>query len=208
MNRKEVKLWAKGKIKGHVFTLFGAIIIASLINGAVNVIIKPETSTTPSILASLIALAMSLVGAIISVGLVVYMVNFVKDKECDYQMIFSKFKNWMTIVATYILQSIYIVVFTILLIIPGIIKALGYALVPFILADDPDLGANDILKLSEKMMKGHKMDYFIFNLSFIGWFILGAFTFGILYIWLLPYQQTATTKFLLDIKENYKPENA
>ena len=58
----------------------------------------------------------------------------------------------------------------------------------------------ELLKLSENMMKGHKMDFFLLNLSFIGWHIL-------LEIWVAPYQQIAVTKFLTDVKESYEQNN-
>ena len=54
------------------------------------------------------------------------------------------------------------------------------------------------------MMMGHKMDYFVLTLSFIGWHILAIFTLGLLEIWIIPYEKVATTKFLLDVKEAYE----
>ena len=81
-------------------------------------------------------------------------------------------------------------------------KAFAYALVPFLLADDKykDLSYTEVLKKSEEMMKGHRMDYFVFCLSFIGWFLLAIPTLGLICIWLSPYYETARVKFLNDIK--------
>ena len=107
----------------------------------------------------------------------------------------------------FIHQFAMVLLYTLLLIIPGMIKALGYSLVPYILANDSNMGSDEVLKLSEKMMKGHKMDLFIFSLSFIGWHLLAIFTLGILEIWIIPYQETATTKYLLDIKAEYENNN-
>ena len=56
-------------------------------------------------------------------------------------------------------------------------------------------------------MEGHRLDFFMLQLSFIGWVILGIFTLGLLFIWLEPYMKTTTTKFLLDVKENYEATN-
>ena len=101
-----------------------------------------------------------------------------------------------------LLQCVFIFLWALLLIVPGIIKAFAYSLVPFLLADDKykDLGYKAVLQKSEEMMNGHKMDYFVFNLSFIGWALLIPFTFGLILIWLAPYYTTAKTKFLNDIK--------
>ena len=88
-------------------------------------------------------------------------------------------------------------------------KALAYALVPYILEDEKykDMKAMEILKLSENMMNGHKMDYFVFGLSFFGWFLLGFITCGIGLIYVTPYFTVAQVKFLTEIKENYEATN-
>lgn len=99
---------------------------------------------------------------------------------------------------------IWIVLYALLLIIPGIIKAISYSLVSYILARGTNASASEVLDLSAKMMEGHKMDFFLLNLSFIGWHILGILTLGILELWIYPYQQTANAKFLNDIMENYR----
>ena len=138
------------------------------------------------------------------IGLIRYMTNFVNSKEATFELLFSKFKDWKQVIITYLHQFVMVFLFTLLLIIPGIIKGYGYALVSYILADDSTIDSKDALKLSEEMMKGHKGQLFVLGLSFIGWHLLAILTLGILEIWIMPYQQTATTKFLLNIKENYK----
>lgn len=103
-----------------------------------------------------------------------------------------------------ILMYIFVFLWTLLLVIPGIIKAFSYAMTPYILADYPELSANQAINLSRKMMKGHKFDLFWLGLSFIGWIVLGAFTFGIGYIWLIPYVQTSMAGFYQDVKDEYE----
>ena len=88
-------------------------------------------------------------------------------------------------------------------IIPGIYLAFSYAMVPYLLATRKDLTITETLELSRKMMDGHKFDYFVLSISFIGWAILVPFTLGILMIWLYPYIMTATTKFFIDIEQEY-----
>ena len=141
------------------------------------------------------------------VGLIKFMTNFIKDKENKFELLFSKFKDWKQVIITYFHQFAIVLLWTLLFIIPGIIKTYAYALVSYILAENSDISSKDALELSEKMMKGHKGELFIFQLSFFGWHLLAILTLGILEIWIMPYQQTATTKFLLDIKENYEKAN-
>ena len=90
-----------------------------------------------------------------------------------------------------------------MLIIPGIIKAIAYSQLFYILAEDPDISAQDALRKSEAMMYGHKWQYFWLVLSFIGWSILCILTLGIGYLWLIPYMNVSFANFYMDVKDNY-----
>lgn len=103
-----------------------------------------------------------------------------------------------------ILMYIFVFLWSLLLIVPGIIKAYAYAMTPYILVDHPELSANEAINLSKKMMKGHKFDYFWLGLSFIGWILLGSATLGIGYLWLMPYMCTASAAFYQDVKAEYE----
>ena len=199
MTRQEIKAWAKEKIRGNMWTILGAILIASLVG---------NITTAVTVENEFVAFTLSIGGGILAffmeIGLIRYMTNFINSKEATFELLFSKFKDWKQVIITYLHQFVMIFLFTLLLIIPGIIKGYGYALVSYILADDSTIDSKEALKLSEEMMKGHKWELFVFGLSFFGWHLLAIFTLGILEIWIMPYQQTATTKFLLNIKENYK----
>ena len=200
MTRQEIKAWAKEKIKGNMWAVLGAILIANLV-GNITTAVTVENEFA--------AFTLSIAGGILAffmeIGLIRYMTNFINSKETSFDMLFSKFKDWKQVIITYLHQFAMVFLFTLLLVIPGIIKGYGYALVSYILADNSDIDSKEALRLSEEMMKGHKWELFVFGLSFIGWHLLAILTLGILEIWIMPYQQTATTKFLLDIKENYKP---
>ena len=88
-----------------------------------------------------------------------------------------------------------------LFIIPGIIIALNYAMVYFVIVDNPEMGVMEALRTSKRIMKGHRWQYFVLNLSFIGWYILCYFTFGLLILWLAPYILVTTANFYNQIKE-------
>ncbi|MGN0202479.1 MAG: DUF975 family protein [Candidatus Cryptobacteroides sp.] len=111
-------------------------------------------------------------------------------------------KYWRTVLAT-LLQFIYILLWSLLLIVPGIIKAFSYAMTWFILEDEPDLSPNKAIELSMAMMKGRKFDFFYLALSFIGWGILSVFTLGIGALWLGPYMYASFAAFYQDVKADF-----
>lgn len=80
------------------------------------------------------------------------------------------------------------------------ILAYAYAMVPYLLRDYPELTATEALRTSRQMMKGHKWDLFVLDLTFIGWMILCCFTLGIGFIWLQPYMSAAHAHFYEDLK--------
>ena len=102
------------------------------------------------------------------------------------------------------LMGFYIFLWSLLFIIPGIIKMFSYAMTTYILEDNPELSADEAIDRSRAMMKGHKFDLFWLILSFIGWFILCAFTLGIGLLWLMPYTNTTVAAFYEDVKADYE----
>ena len=117
------------------------------------------------------------------------------------------FNNWKHNVAGMGLVLLYTVLWTLLLVIPGIIKSLSYALTPYILAEKPELSPEESINLSMKMMDGHKMSLFIIYLTYVGWGILSCLTFGIAYLWLMPYMYAKTAAFYEDVKAEYESKN-
>ncbi len=116
---------------------------------------------------------------------------------------FNSAKIFFKQVGVVVLNTILCALWAILFVVPGIIKGLAYSMYPYVLRDEPDLSVWQTLKKSEAIMKGYKGKLFLMYLSFVGWFILGAFTFGILYIWLTPYVMTSTVKFYDDVRRAY-----
>ena len=196
MNRTELKNWAKEKVKGKRWPLLAAIIVASIItNFSLSIPRGDNLSYT---------IPIGWILYFVEVGITYYMVKFITDKEVEFKDIFKFSNDFVKDLLVGLLASIFTVLWSLLLIVPGIIKAISYSLVPMLLADEKynDLNGTDYLKKSEEMMNGHKMDYFVLYLSFIGWHLLAILTLGILEIWIIPYQTTATTKFLYDVKTN------
>lgn len=114
------------------------------------------------------------------------------------------FKSLVRNFTAYLLVTIFTTLWMLLLIVPGIIAAFAYGLTFPILVDDPSISALDAIKKSKKMMRGNKWKLFCLVLGFVGWMILALFTFGIGYLWLLPYMSTSYVKFYEDVKANYQ----
>ena len=105
--------------------------------------------------------------------------------------------------AAMLLMSVFTLLWMLLFIIPGVIKTIAYSLTPYILKDFPELTPNQAINLSQKMMKGHKLDFFCLVLSFLGWALLCILTLGIGTLWLSPYVYTSFAAFYQDVKKEY-----
>ena len=114
------------------------------------------------------------------------------------------FTNWAHNLWGMFLMTLYIMLWMLLLIVPGIIKSFAYAMTPLILVDKPELSAGDAISLSQDMMKGHKFDFFYLSLSFIGWAFVGVLTLGIGFFWIMPYIYTTYAAFYQDVKAEYE----
>lgn len=108
------------------------------------------------------------------------------------------------ILTTMLLQYLYVFLWTLLLIVPGIIKALSYVLTPYILRDYPELSGNKAIELSMAMMQGHKMEWFILVLKYIVCLILGLFTLGIANLWVIPYFTAVMANFYEHVRYEYR----
>jgi uncharacterized membrane protein len=109
-------------------------------------------------------------------------------------------EGFVSHIITYIVVTVLIFLWSLLLIIPGIIKAIAYSQVGFILAENRNLEYKEAIERSESMMQGHKMRYFELVISFIGWYLLSILTFGIGLIFLAPYIEMTFVCFYEDIK--------
>ena len=113
------------------------------------------------------------------------------------------FSDYVRNAVSILLVYLYTLLWTLLFIVPGIIKGLAYSLTPFIVKDNPQLSPNQAINLSMKMMKGHKFDFFYLYLSFIGWILLAMLTLGVGLLWVIPYLETTMAAFYQDVKNDY-----
>lgn len=117
-------------------------------------------------------------------------------RVADLFMGFNRFGDAFLL---YLLSNIYISLWTLFFIIPGIIKIYSYAMAPFILFENPDMSADDAITKSCEIMDGHRWELFCLEFSYIGWAILCLLTFGILIFWVGPRMQAARYAFYLNI---------
>ena len=206
MTIEQLKVWAKEKRDGHIKDILLPCVIIGLCSYIVSAISELFNS---DLLSLLITFAGGAFIFILQVGYIAYMLDLIKGKDYKIETLWSKLDKYSTFIPVYLLQTVFVFLWSLLLIIPGVIKRISYSLVPYILADeDNTIEGMEVLRKSEEMMNGHKMDYFMLCLSFVGWHILAAFTFFILEIWIVPYQALATTKFLSDIMDENQGSKA
>ena len=124
------------------------------------------------------------------------------SKPLDLSYLWNSYNDSSRVIGTYILKSIYIFLWSLLLIIPGIIKRYSYAMTPYILRDDPNISYNDAIELSMEMMDGNKWRLFLLDLSFIGWYLLALLTLGIGFLFLTPYIESTYANFYEDLKDD------
>jgi len=127
--------------------------------------------------------------------------NVTGNKEIKVSDIFNGFKNYSNVLLLYLLETLNIFLWALLLIIPGIIKEISYSMSHFIMAENPDMSPSEVLKESEELMEGHKLDYFILQLSFFGWNILSVLTLGLSARYSDPYYHAARANFYYTIKK-------
>ena len=134
------------------------------------------------------------------VGVSMFSLSLSRGENARLEQIFEGFKNYGTVLGAYLLMVVLILLWMLLLIIPGIIAAIAYSQTFYILAEDDAISSMDALKKSKEMMDGYKWKYFCLGLRFIGWALLCILTLGIGFLWLSPYIQISYAKFYEDIK--------
>ena len=150
-------------------------------------------------LAGLLGIVSFILGGTVELGYAKFLLKQYDRKELQFSDLFSQFERFGTGFAQKFLRMLYTCLWALLLVIPGIVKGLSYAMTPFILEEHPEMTASEAIKASMKLMDGHKMDLFILGLTFIGWEILACLTMGIGFLFLNPYMNAAYAAFYRNI---------
>ena len=218
-NRQQVKEQAKQIMKRNYWKMFVVTLIASILTGEKTTIIERvqdfasnnHSYDAQPIFYSFISIASILgilytifIGNVIVVGKNGY---FIKnhDENPELGEIFKGFKgNYLNVVKIMFLMDLKTLLWLLLFIIPGFVKAYEYSMIPYLLAENPNLSADEAFSLSKQMTTGQKMDLFVLDLSFIGWIILGLICCGIGILFVLPYPEATRAEVYLNLKESVK----
>ena len=139
----------------------------------------------------------------LSIGYYFFNLRFVRGMEVTVTTPYRAFSSgcYGRFTMAYFMMELFIFLWSLLLVIPGIVKSLAYAQMPYILMDHPEMGWKEALKESQRMMDGHKGELFVLGLSFIPWLLLVCVTFGIAMLYVGPYMQVTYTNFYRTLKE-------
>lgn len=181
---------ARESLNGKWGLAIGTFLIYSIILGAAGAIKPPG---------SLISL---LIGGPFVLGAATFSLSISRGKEARLEQIFEGFNRFSTALGAYLLMVAYILLWTLLLVIPGIIAALSYSMTFYIISDEQSIKAGDALKKSKIMMEGYKLKLFYLCLWFFLLALLCILTLGIGFLWLIPYMNITMAKFYDDIKGN------
>lgn len=182
MNRVELKNLAKAQIKGKIGILFVITLIIALISGLATSILSmiPVVGSLAATIIVTPAFALSLVRVYLSLA---------QGAQPEVKDAFSGFDDFWSAFKVTFLTGLFTFLWSLLFVIPGIVKSFSYSMSMYILAENKGKPALECIEESKRMTEGHKMDLFVLSLSFIGWALLGAFTLGIAYIWVIPYME-------------------
>ncbi len=145
------------------------------------------------------AIAALIIGSAVELGHCAYYIDLVNNGRPGVGTLFSRFGIFLKALGLRLFMSLFIFLWMLLFIIPGIIAAYSYAMAPYIMAQNPDIGIQEAVNMSKEMMQGHKGRLFILELSFIGWGLLCILlTLGIGALWLNPYISAAKAAFYLE----------
>ena len=144
-----------------------------------------------------------LVSAPIELTFVKFELGMTKNEKVKVAGLVEGYKRTGACIALALLTQIFVMLWSLLLIIPGVIKSLSYSMAFFVLAENPEMSGMEALNESKTIMKGHKWELFVLSLSFILWILLGVVTFGLAFIYVLPYMRVTMANFYNSIKPSY-----
>ena len=214
----ELRAQARERLEGQwgtfVLMTFLMLVIQTILQipgyiGSLLEILSPE-NVLASLSFSNISNILSLLALPLSWGLTVSLLRNHREESVDLENLFDGFRGgrYTRVFCALFLVNLFTFLWTLLLIIPGIMKAFSYALTPYIIMDESELTARQAITRSCEIMEGRRWKLFCLYLSFIGWGILSLLTFGIGFLWLAPYMNASIAAFYEDARTEYEAENS
>ena len=182
---KELRALARSQLKGDWLTAVLVVLVYGVIFSA----------------SSAVVIGSLILGGPLTLGLVCFFLKKARGESAALDNLFDGFKSFVPGLKLFLLQFVYVFLWSLLFFIPGIIKAFSYSMSFYILHDNPNISAAEAITQSRQMMNGNKFKLFTLYLSFIGWCFLCLLTFGIGYLWLIPYMNLSIANFYEDLKQ-------
>ncbi|NLK34841.1 MAG: DUF975 family protein [Gracilibacteraceae bacterium] len=212
----ELKIAAKENLDGKWLTAIAVSIVAWLLveaftssnggNAAIKYVMENgkfiRVDTDGSAFKNMMSIVSLIIGGPIYFGIAYYFLKLARYETAEFNDLFSGFSLFKTNFILHLLITIFTILWTLLLIVPGIIAAIKYSMAYNILIDNPEIGGLEAIRRSTEMMDGHKMRFAEMWFSFLGWFLLSIVTFGLGMIYAAPYYRAAKANFYLDLKES------
>lgn len=188
--RSELRARARASLKGNWGKSIGAMLLAAIPSFVLGIL---GTFSRPLEFAGNV-MSFILAG-MIGLGTVIFFLGLARRQNPPVTDVYRGFDNAGKAFPAYVLMTVITALWTLLFIVPGIIAALRYSLVFYVLADNPKMRPLDALRRSKQLMVGHKWRLFVLQLSFIGWILLCIPTLGIGMLWVAPYMAVTTAHF-------------
>lgn len=213
MYAKDLRYQARQNLAGRwamaILVAFLAMLLGGMLTGAgVNFKLELEERTMQRLpepvlkaltvwagVAGTLGFVQFILGGVIKLGYCRFLLKNHDGEEGEVSDLFSRFEHFGDGFVLQLLTGLYIALWTMLFIIPGIVASYKYAMAPFIMEENPGMKASEAITASKEMMDGHKADLFVLDLSFLGWALLALLTCGVGNLWLNPYKNAAYAAF-------------
>lgn len=227
MFAKDFRAWARDALRGHWGTAIAVSLVASLLAGGsgstsqvelkqsldelgISSFLSREIVTVILTVSVVMALLSLVIGGVVQLGQSSFYLNLIKGRQARFSDLFGQFHRLWKGFCMQFIMGLFIFLWSLLLVVPGIIAAYRYAMVPYLMAEFPDLGVMDAMAESKRLMHGNKARLFCLQLSFLGWTLLSALTLGIGMLWVNPYSHAAEAAFYMTVTGRegiWRPEN-
>lgn len=216
MFARDFRAWAREALSGHWGAAVAVGFVGGLLGGGVDALssimevsYEGELRVMESIPREVWAMVVTItlvtcllafvVGGAVQLGICTFNLNLFHRREARFMDLFSQFHRLGQGFCMQFVMNFFIFLWSLLFIIPGIIAAYRYAMVPYLMAEFPDLGVMAAMRESKRLMKGNKWRLFCLQFSYIGWALLSSLTLGIGSLWLMPYQYAGDTAFYMAV---------
>ncbi len=145
--------------------------------------------------ATLYGIAVFLIGGAVELGHSLFYVRLMRGENPQFETLFSRFEIFGKALGLRLFMALFVLLWSLLLVIPGIIAGYRYRMAPYLMAEHPEMGIRQAVDESKRLTAGYKARWFCLDLSFIGWGFLCLLTLGIGFLWLNPYMSAASAEF-------------